>query len=297
MNDDYEKNLVLNIDGLTRLYRENTINLEAEFRTLTGADSKEIENLFKEYVFTLNKMNKVLFQNKLNNVATANFKDGVSSLFDFFNFSEEELKSVAEERMKSFKQEDVLIKIKDSNPEAFKELYNDQLVKVLLNNATMQKLINFYFKFNDYIINTVIMFNVQMGSYVGNLLSEINYNFQKLYNDLQRQNEDLKNFVFDIKELRARRNIFEHNAGVIDERYLTDINSQNKKDLGKRLLTPPSYISKAYQNVINFYIIVTKFVMEKKHLKFDKEKVIKYLKDSKKMANNVQLLAYLCYDS
>lgn len=297
MNKIFEKILVYHINKLTRLYNNKTKNLNAEVNILTPEDGKELETLFKKYTYTIKKIDKKLFHNKIRKVATINLKDSVKSLFNFFNFDKEDIKNLTKEKVKNFRKEDILLKLNESNPKAFKELYEDKITQLLLNNESMMKCMNVYIQFNDYVKETIIMFNRETSSYISNLLSEINnkYSFNQLLKELENKDDKIKKIINDIRELRARRNILEHNDGVINDRYLTMIGATTKKDIGKTIITSPTYISQAYNNVILFYYLATKFVMKKLELEIDIDQVNSLLRETKNITNELQMIKYFNY--
>ncbi len=74
-------------------------------------------------------------------------------------------------KIRKFRKEDALIKLNESNPEAFKQLYEDKIIQMLLNNYSMMKFINAYIQFNDYVKETNIMFSRETSSNNTNLTS------------------------------------------------------------------------------------------------------------------------------
>ena len=261
---------------------------------LTNEDGKELDTLFKKYIYTIKKIDKKLFHHKIEKVATINLKDNVNSLFDFFDFDKDDIKNLTKEKIENFRKEDVLFKLNESNPEAFKELYEDKIMQMLFNNDSMIKFMNVYIQFNDYVKETIIMFSRETSSYISNLLSELpnKYSFNQLLKELENNDDKIKKIIKDIRELRARRNILEHNDGVINEKYLTMTGTTTKKDMGKAIMTSPAYISQAYNNVISFYCLATKLVMKKLGLELDADKVISLLKETKNITNELQMIKY-----
>lgn len=240
-------------------------------------------------------MDKKLFHHKIEKVATINLKDNVNSLFDFFDFDEEDIKNLTKEKIENFRKEDVLLKLNESNPEAFKELYEDQIMQMLLNNDSMLKFINTLIQYNEYVKETIIMFSRETSPYITNLVSELDckYSFSQLLNELEENKDDkIKKIIKDIRELRARRNILEHNDGIINEKYLIMTKATNKNDMGKVIITLPSYISQAYNNIVSFYWLATKLVMKKLGLELDVDKVISLLKETKNLTNELQMIKY-----
>lgn len=295
MDKVFETMLVYHINKLTRLYNNKTKDLNAKVNMLTEEDGKELETLFKKYNYTINKIDKKLFHHKIEKVATINLKDNVNSLFDFFEFDEEDIKNLTKEKIENFRKEDVLLKLNESNPEAFKELYEDKIMQMLLNNDSMLKFINTLIQYNGYVKETIIMFSRESSSYITNLISELDckYSFSQLLNELEENKDDkIKKIIKDIRELRARRNILEHNDGVINDKYLTMTGATTKKDMGKAIMTSPAYISQAYNNVISFYCLATKLVMKKLGLELDADKVISLLKETKNITNELQMIKY-----
>lgn len=295
MDKIFETMLVYNINKLTRLYSNKTKDLNAEVNLLTNEDGKELEILFKKYIYTLNKIDKKLFHNKFEKVGTINFKDNTKSLFDFFDFDEEDIKSLTKEKIEKYRKEDILIKLNEANPEAFKQLYEDKVVQMLLNNDSMIKFINVYIQFNEYVKEIIIMFSRETSSYISNLISELDckYSFGQLLDDLEENKDDkIKKIIRDIRELRARRNILEHNDGIINDKYLIMTKATNKKDIGKAIITSPTYISQAYNNVISFYCLATKLVMKKLGLELDIDKANSLLKETKNITNEIEMMKY-----
>ena len=290
----FETMLVYHINRLTRLYRNKTKDLKADVNMLTNEDSKELDTLFKKYIYTIKKIDKKLFHHKIEKVATINLKDNVNSLFDFFDFDKDDIKNLTKEKIENFRKEDVLFKLNESNPEAFKELYEDKIMQMLLNNDSMIKFMNVYIQFNDYVKETIIMFSRETSSYISNLLSELpnKYSFNQLLKGLENNDDKIKKIIKDIRELRARRNILEHNDGIINDKYLTMTGATNKKDMGKMIITSPVYISQAYKNVISFYCLATKFVMKIFELEMDIDKINLLLKETKNITNELQMIKY-----
>ena len=297
MDKMFETMLVYHINKLTRMYRNKTRNLKAEVNMLTNEDFKEIETLFKKYIYTIKKIDKKLFHHKIEKVVTINLKDNTDSLFKFFDFDKDDIKNITKEKIENFKKDDILLKLNDSNPKAFKELYEDKIVQMLLNNHSMIKVLNFYIQCNDYLKETIIMFSRETSSYISNLLNELpnKYPFNQLLKELENNDDKIKKIIKDIRELRARRNILEHNDGVINDKYLTMTGATTKKDMGKAIITSPAYIPQAYDNIISFYCLATKLVMKKLKLEIDVDKVNSLLKETKNTTNELQMIKYINY--
>ncbi len=294
MNKNFELMLVYHIYKLKRLYRDKTKNFKAELGILTEKDGKELERISKKYIYSLNKLSKKLLHDKLEKVATAEFKSSLESLFDFFNFKENEIKKLVEKKIEKFKKEDVLIRINETEENVIKELYNDSTIKALMKNESMLKMVNLFYQYNDYAKETVIMFNREASLYMESLLSLLDFDFdiKQLLQEILKNTKNNEKLIEDISELRARRNILEHNDGMIDDEYIKRVKSVSEKDIGKVIITAPDYITENYKNLIAFYTLATCIVAKKLGEKLDGDILSDIFKRTRKLTSEIQMIKY-----
>lgn len=112
-----------------------------------------------------------------------------------------------------------------------------------------------------------------------------------MLNDIENEQSKNVKLISEIKELRARRNIIEHNNSIINHEYLIMSKKTNKKAIGKTIISSPDYVHQAYKNTISFLIIATAIILSKSDIVLDK--VVCLIKKIKNASYELQLAKIL----
>ena len=269
------------------------------FANITDNDWNDIASITKEMFLDRKTQNKKLLKEEIDKVG--NFVHGSEGqdVFEFFTLNYNGMLNKCKEQLERFKKEDILITLNNFDSSTYNKIKNDALINQFYANDAFMKLIDIA-TYRHYIKDVLITFNRELIEYKKEICDSIGetYGPKNLIDDILKcfsENEEVKNLISRLEELRARRNIVEHNQSVINDKYIKTAQKYADKK-GALLITSPCYVTDRYKDIISFYVIATKICLHLKGQEMDEEFLISEVKKATHLKNEFEYLISLQLD-
>ena len=299
MDNEIEKMCVYYLIKLRSTFERFSNSIKTNFQSITDKDWQEIEKLSNETIFGTNVQKKKQLKKEIDNIGEFVYGCEEQDVFEILTLNRKDLEIRIKEQLKKFRIEDVFITLKDFDLSTYKKIKGNAIVKSFAANDSFMRFIDID-NYMHCVHDVLITFNRELLEYQNYICKNISdtYKLKNLIEDLLKYfntEKEVGNIISRLVELRARRNIVEHNQSVINEKYINTSHKYEDKN-GALLVTSPGYVTERYKDIISFYVIATKLCLQLKGKQMDEDFLCNEVKKTKNLQSASEYILSLKID-